>query len=335
MGLAAKVPLKDAEKTRRTLLQQGLVDLSRKPLVVDGHVLIPITTDVENFETVDSALPERKRREDLKTRLSGTLAPEELDMLKTALDIVGDIAVMEIDEELRSREKDIAEALLEVLPAVKTVVRKHGAHQGELRLQDYKHLAGEKRFNTTVVESGVRLTLDIRKTYYSVRSSTERRRIASLVSAGERVLVMFSGIAPFPCVIAKLAEPSEVVGVELNSEAHKYAKINVEQNKLQEKIKLVQGDVREAVPLLGSFDRIAMPLPHTAEDFLDVAVPAASKGAMLHLYHFSSEEDVGELAQQIPTKLLALGRKGAVSNLQRCGNLAPGINRWSLDIKLE
>jgi hypothetical protein len=33
--------------------------------------------------------------------------------------------------------------------------------------------------------------------------STERKRISELVKPGEKVLVMFSGAAPYVCVIAK------------------------------------------------------------------------------------------------------------------------------------
>ena len=90
--------------------------------------------------------------------------------------------------------------------------------------------------------------------------------------------------------------------------------------------------MREVVSTLGTFDRIAMPLPHTAQDFLDVAVPACNAGATIHLYHFSSEEEVRAFAKKLPDRIAELGREATVSDIVKCGNLGPGTHRWSIDI---
>lgn len=334
MKLAVRVQLRDAQDTRKALDALGVVDYTRRPTQRDGYLLIPVTKAVEGYEVVEEQLKERKApTPDLKTALAEHLTEDELADLKTAYDLVGDIAILEIDEELRHKETLIAQTLLELQPPIKTVVRKDGAHSGELRLQDYAHLAGEERFETTVVENGVRLTLDIRKTYYSVRSSTERKRVASLVQPGERVLCMFSGIGPFPLVISALSEAQEILGVELNEHAHRYAEQNVAQNKAQN-VRVLHGDVREVVSDLGTFDRVTMPLPHTAQDFLDVAIPACNSPAMIHLYHFSSEEEVNALAKKIPERIAQLVRPAEVVDIVRCGSLAPGIYRWSIDIRV-
>ncbi len=335
MGLAVRVRLKDAERVRKELQAEGVIDFSRKPRKERDSFLIPVMREPEGYGTVDAELEQVETSTDLRTELSEKLSAEELSRLKTAYDLVGDIAIMEVDEELRSKEKLIGETLLSLYPSVKVVVRKAGKHEGELRLQEYVHLAGEDRFETTVTENGVRMRLDIRKTYYSVRSSTERKRVASLVRPGERVLVMFSGIGPFTLVIAKHTEASEVIGVELNEDAHRYAEQNIVKNHVEKKTKALQGDVRVIVPELGQFDRIAMPLPHTAEDFLDVAVPATKENGMIHLYHFATAEEVEAFAKTITERLRQLGRAGKVEHIQRCGNLAPGVHRWSLDIRVD
>lgn len=334
MALAVRVSLAEAERVRKQLLEEGVVDFSRKPVKDRGEFLIPVTRQPSEHRAEQYALPRKAKQTDLRSALAEHLTTEELARLKTAYDMVGHIAVMEIDEDLRHRETLIAETLLSLFPAIKTVVRKAGRHEGELRLQDYEHLAGEPGFETTVVENGVRLLLDIRKSYYSVRSATERQRIMRMVAPDERVLVMFSGIGPFVMAIAKHTEAREVVGVELNAEAHAYAERNIALNKLEGKARVLRGDVRDIVPTLGAFDRIVMPLPHTAQDFLDVAVGAAAPGCMIHLYHFSTEVEANILAGIIPSRLAELGREGTVVDVHRCGNLAPDIHRWSLDIKV-
>lgn len=334
MKLAVRAPLKQAQAIREVLDSKGVVDYTRMPKKTEGCLLIPVTKKVSGYDIVSASLKKRPEpTPDLKTALEEELTEQELSDLKTAYDLVGDIAILEIDQELRHKESLIGKTLLELQPAIKVVVRKDGAHQGELRLQDYKHLAGEKRFETVVVENGVRLSLDIRKTYYSVRSATERKRVAELVENGERVLCMFSGIAPFPLVIAQLANPQEVIGVELNENAHEYARKNVALNKA-ENVKVMRGDVREVVSTLGTFDRVTMPLPHTAQDFLDIAVPVCNSGATIHLYHFSSEEEVHEFAKTLPSRINALGRESSVLDIVKCGNLGPGVHRWSIDISI-
>lgn len=335
MDLAVRAPLKEAQTIREALDAQQAIDYTRIPKKEGGHLYIPVIRAVDEYDVVEIALKARPEpAPSLREALEKELSEEEFENLKTAYDLVGDIAILEIDEELRHKESVIAQTLLETQPAVNVVVRKDGAHQGELRLQDYKHLAGEERFETTVIENGVRLSLDIRKTYYSVRSATERKRVAELVHEDERVLAMFSGIAPFPLVIAKLAHPKEIIGVELNRKAHGFAEKNVLQNKVAN-VQVIQGDVREVVSTLGTFDRITMPLPHTAQDFLDVAVPACNPGATIHLYHFSSEEEVQAFAKTLPGRIAELGRQASILDIVKCGNLGPGIHRWSIDIQVK
>ena len=44
---------------------------------------------------------------------------------------------------------------------------------------------------------------------------------------GEKVLVMFSGCAPYPVVIGRNTKAKEIYGIELNPLAHKFAEENV------------------------------------------------------------------------------------------------------------
>jgi len=183
----------------------------------------------------------------LREALAGRLSEKEMARLKTAFDVVGDIAILEIDRELRRREKLIASTLLKLHPHIKTVVRKAGGHAGALRLQKMKHLAGRKTSKTVHKENGVELKLDIEKVYFSARQGTERLRIARLVQPGEEVLVMFSGCAPYPCVIARNSPARKVYGIELNKTGHAYGRENIFLNRLSN-VRLMQGDVRKVVP---------------------------------------------------------------------------------------
>ena len=271
-----------------------------------------------------------------KEALASVLTKEELAVCPTGFDVIGDIAIIEVPQELEHKQRKIGQVLLDLVKHVKVVVKKHGIHSGVYRLQKYRIIAGERRKSTVHTESGVRLKIHIERTYYSPRSATERLRIAGLVGNGERVLVLFSGIAPFPLVIARNAQPAKVVGVELNPFAHDFAVQNVMLNKLGKVIELVQGDVREVIPALeGKFDRIIMPLPKDAELFLGDALKAAKKGTMIHLYEFGRESEIPELVARAEGTCKSFKRSARVVRVVKAGEYAPYVFRLCLDLEVQ
>jgi tRNA (guanine37-N1)-methyltransferase len=163
----------------------------------------------------------------LRQALKGKLSKKELNILKTAFDVVGEIAILEIDPELGKKEKIIAQTLLEMQKNIKTVVKKVGIHSGKFRLQKLKIIAGKRKKETIHKENMIRLKLNAEKVYFSPRMATERKRIMEQIKPGEEILIMFSGCAPYPCVLAKNTKAKEIYGIEINPAAHKYALENV------------------------------------------------------------------------------------------------------------
>ena len=108
----------------------------------------------------------------------------------------------------------IAEAILKMHKNVRTVLRKMGAMEGVFRVRKMQHVAGEKRTTTLYTEHGVKMMLDVSKVYFSVRLSNERKRIASQVKKGEKILALFAGVGPFPLVISKKHPDTEIVAIE-------------------------------------------------------------------------------------------------------------------------
>ena len=114
----------------------------------------------------------------LKQALKGKLTKKEKEHFVGSFDIIGDIAVMQVPAELEKKEKVIAETLLKLHKNIKVVAKEVGMHAGVYRLQKIKILAGERRKETEYKESGVRMVLNVEKTYFSPRFGTERLRIA-------------------------------------------------------------------------------------------------------------------------------------------------------------
>jgi Predicted methyltransferase len=180
------------------------------------------------------------------------------------------------------------------------------------------------------------MKVHIENTYFSARLATERARVASLVKQGEVVLVMFSGIAPYPLNIAKAAKPTRIVGIEINPNSHALALDNLELNKkISAKIELHCGDVRKVIPKLkAQFDRIIMPLPKDAEEFLDVALPAAKPGAELNVYIFCKEEEISSAGKKVVDVCKSLGRDATLLNTVRCGQSGVREYRVCVDVRL-
>ncbi len=200
----------------------------------------------------------------------------------------------------------------------------------EYRTRDVEVIAGENRTETLHREYGCIYELDVTRAYFSPRLGTERMRIAKQVKAGERVLVMFAGIGPYAILMAKYARPKEVYAVELNPAAVEYMKENIRRNKVD--VKAILGDAGIEAGKHGIFDRIIMPLPKDAGNFLDKAIPAVKKGGIIHYYTFTSTTE--EAAQEVKGICSKLGHVIEVLDVVECGTYSPQLSRMCVDFKL-
>lgn len=271
----------------------------------------------------------------LKQALKKKLTKKELNVVRSSFDVVGTIAIIEIPDELKKKEKIIAKALLNLIPNIKTVLKKSGIHYGVYRQQKMVHLAGKKTKTTEHKESGIRMLIDVEKCYFSSRLGTERLRIARQIVPKEEVLVMFSGVAPYPLVLAKNSKAKVIYGVEKNPIAHDLAEKNVLLNKFWERIRLIRGDVRQVVSLIGKkFNRILMPMPKTAEEFLPIAFRAAKKGTIIHYYDFGREEEFKNIRNKIKQACKKHKKKCRILRTVKCGNYSPGVYRVCIDFRI-
>ncbi len=267
----------------------------------------------------------------LKDALKGRLPAKELRLVPTSFDVVGSIAIFsDFPQALARKEKIIAEKLMELNKNVKTVAKKIKMHKGRYRTKKIKIIAGEGTKETLHKENGAIIKLDVEKCYFSPRLSNERLRIARLVKPNEKVLVMFSGIAIYPMVIAKNSDAREIYGIELNPIAHKYAVENIKLNKIKN-IQLIKGDAKKEIKKIkAKFDRIVMPLPKSADRYLESALKVAKKNATVHFYDFQAEGEFEKSVDKIKKKV----KKFKVLNIVGCGQSSPRMHRVCVDFKL-
>src|SRR3989344_1124607 len=255
-------------------------------------------------------------------------------------DIIGNIALVKFNEKTGERnKKKIAKELLEKHPNIKTVLEKTERVKGRLRTIKTKHLAGERTKEAEYKENGCAFRFNIEKCYFSPRLAEERKRLMQMCRKGERILVMFGGVAPYAVVIAKnKTEIKKVVSVELGKECNRYARWNAEKNKVSSKVRLIQGDVKKVLPKLKAkgekFDRIIMARPNLKETFLKWALMVARKGEIIHYHGFSHEDDMEKMVEEIRKECGKEKRKIKVLRVSKAGDIAPGKYRYRADIRV-
>ena len=204
-------------------------------------------------------------------------------------DIVGDIAIIRVSESLKQQCRKIAEAIMETHKNVKSVWRQHSPVSGDFRLRTLKWVAGEKRTETTHKEFGCTFKVDIAHCYFSPRLSYERQRIAQQVHSREVIVNMFAGVGCYSIIIAKHSKADKIYSIDLNPIAIKYMQENIRLNKVEERVSAIQGDAKEVLKekMQEIADRILMPLPQLAYNYLDYAISALKpSGGWIHYYDF-------------------------------------------------
>ena len=211
------------------------------------------------------------------------LGRKEYENVTKSFDIVGNIAVINAKGGLA---KKVGNAVMATHNRVETVLRKGGAVSGRYRTRKLHFVCGKRNYVARYRENGVELVFDIRKVFFSPRLAFERKRIVDLSTDGENVIVMFAGVGPFAIEIARKNRRSKVIAIELNRDAYKYLLGNIKGNNAAN-VEPVLGDAAKVSKKYRNFaDRIVMPLPMKAKEFLDVAFLMAKRKAVIHYYTF-------------------------------------------------
>jgi tRNA (guanine37-N1)-methyltransferase len=268
------------------------IPLVRRPLKSELKIF---TKQVPDSEVLTHMFQGRKKRvRTFVELLENRLAPHLLATLPRAIDFVGDIAIIEIPQELDAHKSMIGEAILETHKNVRTVLAKASSIGGTYRLRKFSVIAGEPKTETIHKEYNCQYYVDLAKAYFSPRLSYEHCRVASLVKENETVVDLFAGVGPFAIQIAKTHENVEVYAVDVNPDAVEFLKRNVRLNRVEGKVYPILGDAKKVVQerLAGVADRVIMNLPEKAIEFVDAACKALKpEGGIVHFYSFVSVSD--------------------------------------------
>ena len=245
------------------------------------------------------------KKRDLKAALQGKISPEELALVYKSYDVIGDIAVIRIPEQLLHHSEIIAKALMMQHKHVKAVWRQSSPVSGDFRLRELELVAGEKRTETVHKEHGCVFKVDIKEAYFSPRLGHERRRIAQLVKDDEVVVNMFAGIGCYSIVIAKQSKAAKIYSIDINPIAVQYMRENTLLNKVVDRVIPIEGDAETIIEsqLKSMGDRVLMPLPERAYEFLDSALAAMNQGGWIHYYDFEHAKKEEDPVEKVETKV--------------------------------
>jgi len=280
-------------------------------------------------------------RKSLKEKLTNTLPPEELSNISNSFDIVGDIVIIKKRGNNFQEAEAVAKQILSIHKGVKTVFAQTSPIKGEHRVRELQFLAGENKRTSIYKEAGCAFSVDIEKCYFSPRLSYERLRIANQVSPGETVVNMFSGVGCFSIIIAKTKPETEVYSIDVNPVAYQCMVENVRINRVCGKVYPMIGDSMELVQmeLQGVADRVLMPLPEKALEYLPGALSALKKGGgWIHYYDFQhavGEEDPAEKTEhKVAEKLDSLGVRYLLAYSRVVRSTGPNWYQTVLDIQV-
>jgi len=279
-------------------------------------------------------------RKRLRDKLSTALPLEELCKVYNSFDVIGDIAIIKINA-LQNAEA-IAKQIMASQKNIKTVLTPSTRITGDFRVRELKYLAGENKTVTCHKESGCTFKVDVEKCYFSPRLSFEHSRIAKLVEFGEIVVNMFAGVGCFSIAIAKTAGQTKVYSIDVNPVAIQYIVENAIINEVEETVFPMFGDAKDIINsrLQGVADRVLMPLPEKALEYLPYALSALKPtGGWIHYYdfqHASGKENPTEKTKiKVAEKLECLGVNYVFATSRVMRPTGPNWYQTVVDIKVD
>ncbi|OIO62575.1 hypothetical protein AUJ83_02650 [Candidatus Woesearchaeota archaeon CG1_02_33_12] len=82
------------------------------------------------------------------------------------------------------------------------------------------------------------------------------------------------------------------------------------------------------------FERVLMPLPKSAGDFLDLALNSIKPNGMIHFYDFLKENEFEKAREKIIKACKKAGKKAKILRIVKCGQHAPRVFRICVDFKV-
>lgn len=218
------------------------------------------------------------------------------------------------------------------------------------RLARSGEIIGEKRESTVEMlvgdddwvirkESGIKYGYHIKQCMFSSGNINERRRMGEVVSVNEVVVDLFCGIGYYTIPILVKNNVKHVYSCEWNINSINALKYNLENNNVEKKCTIIEGDNRETTDNLENIaDRVLLGLLPTAEESYHVALKCIKEeGGMLHIHGLSPSNNHEKFLLETSEKLQKIDYNYIITNhkINKIKSYAPHWDHLVLDIQIE
>ncbi len=294
MYLALRVRKEKAEKLRRKVIRLKVIDRSRRIIVNQDYVEIPVLkkVELEDAEIIEQASPvfakPRFNFDYVKEKLSDLLSKEELKKFRGGWELIGDILIVNLPDLQKDKKREVGKRLKSLFPKVKTIVNRK-AIRDEFRKPEVEIIYGSETI-TVHKENYCFFKIDVSKLMFCAGNIEERRRMAFISNRDEVVIDMFAGIGQFTIPLAKHSKPKKVIAIEKNPVAFGYLKENIALNEL-DNVNAILGDCRKVTPERIA-DRVIMGYLFAPERFLAKAINAIKKHGVIHYHDLAKKNEI-------------------------------------------
>jgi tRNA wybutosine-synthesizing protein 2 len=332
MNLAVVVERRHAERVRRHLLREGLLDKRRRILAKGDRVELPVVEAPPSlpvpFTLVEQTSPQfasppmsfAQLKRELRRRIGS-----KAELLRGGWELIGDVLIINIPAELYPLRHEIGEFLLSFHPRARSVVARRGISE-ELRYPEAEVIAGDANTTTLHREHGCVFKLDPCRVMFSAGNMEERKRMAQLPAKGEVVLDMFAGVGQLSIPLAKHASPRKVLAIEKRPETYEFLRENIALNRLEGIMEARLGDCLEIAPE-NFANRVLMGYFFSPERYLPKALAALKGGeGVIHYHTLVAKEALDEEGEALVKRIAELGYKAKIAHRRIIKSYAP--KRW-------
>lgn len=277
----------------------------------------------------------------LRKDLSLVLSSQGSDKGYLSYDIVGNIAIIKSSYASHENFQNAAKVIMKIHKNLKTVLAQVSPVAGGFRLRHLTHVTGKNKTSTVHKEYGCFFSVDLENCYFSARLSRERMRIAGIVKPNETIVNMFAGVGCFSIIIAKHVNVAKVFSIDANPSAIQFMQDNIRLNRVYDKVLPFLGDSKAIIKsqLQRVADRVLMPLPEKAFEYLPLAVLALkSSGGWIHYYDFEhaakTENPTEKTKLKVAKKLASLGLTFELPFSRVVRSTGPNWYQVALDVNI-
>jgi tRNA (guanine37-N1)-methyltransferase len=216
-----------------------------------------------------------------------------------------------------------------------------GSIDGIFRLRKLDYILGEKKTRTIHKEYNCLFLVDLERCYFSPRLSHERLRVLKEAKPKEIVVNMFAGVGCFSILLAKWIKSTKIYSIDINPIAIQFMQENIRLNRVYGKVIPLLGDAKIIIgkKLQGLADRVLMPLPERAFEYLSSALLSLKKsGGWIHYYAFEYAKKTASPTDKtkikVSKKLLSLGVLYDIPFSRIVRSIGPNWYQVVIDIKI-